>query len=318
MTDTQHDPSRLIDEAIDLVIRLQNDPGNPVAQDMARAWRARGPEHHAAWERVAQVHDATGRILTEKRRRERRDSLGLSRRNLMVGAGLAIGAGGIGYGVAPELALKARADHMTGKAEVRNVTLPDGGAATLGPETAMVVDYGQAARRIELLAGMSYFDAPAGDAPFSVRTASLTAQTTLSAAFDVSNDAGILSASVARGAVEARSDGVPTGRTLRAGGWLIVDPASGGFDSGVREPDQIATWRDKVVVAEKETVAALVARIGRWVPGRIVMADPFIANLRVSGVFDLGHPQRALEAVVYPAGGRLRRISSFLTVVSPV
>ncbi|WP_430512610.1 hypothetical protein [Pannonibacter phragmitetus] len=33
---------RLLNEAIDLVIRLQNDPANPVALEMIRAWRARG------------------------------------------------------------------------------------------------------------------------------------------------------------------------------------------------------------------------------------------------------------------------------------
>jgi transmembrane sensor len=54
------DQNRLTDEAIDLVIRLQNDPGNPVAIEMVRAWRARSPEHERIWARVTKVHGAAG------------------------------------------------------------------------------------------------------------------------------------------------------------------------------------------------------------------------------------------------------------------
>ena len=45
MNDIAPDLDRLLDEAIDLVIRLQNDPDNPVALEMIRAWRARGAVH---------------------------------------------------------------------------------------------------------------------------------------------------------------------------------------------------------------------------------------------------------------------------------
>ena len=44
---------RLFREAADIAIRLQNDPGNPVAIETARAWVERGPAHAAAWAKVA-------------------------------------------------------------------------------------------------------------------------------------------------------------------------------------------------------------------------------------------------------------------------
>ncbi|WP_315855064.1 hypothetical protein [Chenggangzhangella methanolivorans] len=70
-------------------------------------------------------------------------------------------------------------------------------------------------------------------------------------------------------------------------------------------------------MAERETISALVARIGR-VPGRIVIADPFVGSQRVSGIYDLQDPIRALQAVVHPAGAQVREISPLLTVVSPL
>ncbi|WP_155734624.1 FecR/PupR family sigma factor regulator, partial [Brucella intermedia] len=72
MNETTPDQERLLDEAIDLIIRLQNDPGNPVAIELIRAWRARGPRHEEVWARVSKAHGASGKILTEKRRIERR------------------------------------------------------------------------------------------------------------------------------------------------------------------------------------------------------------------------------------------------------
>jgi transmembrane sensor len=62
----------------------------------------------------------------------------------------------------------------------------------------------------------------------------------------------------------------------------------------------------------------MVAKISRWLPGRVVMADPSLGSREVSGVFDLSNPSRALEAVVSPFGAKLRHIGSMMTVISPV
>ena len=320
MNGTSPDPNRLLDEAIDLLIRHQNDPENPVAVEMIRAWRARSAQHEGVWARVSQVHGASGRILTEERRRERRQSLGLTRRNLMVGGFAVLGTGLAGYAFGPQLVLQARADHRTDKGEKRRIELPDGSVALLGPESAIALDYRSDRRRIDLLAGMSFFEVAADAArPFSVVSGGLSA-TALGTAFDISNDGGILTVAVDHGLVDVRvaAPFLENGEKLSDGQWITVDPSSGGVDRGRRESGQIASWRDNLIVAEKEAVSALVARIGRWVPGRVVVADPSIGRQRVSGVFDLNDPVRALEAVVHPAGGRVRRMSSFVTVISPI
>ncbi|MEH2514730.1 transmembrane sensor [Bradyrhizobium sp. AZCC 1610] len=320
MSEARPDQDRLTDEAIDLVIRLQNDPENLVAIEMVRAWRARGPEHERIWARVAKVHGAAGKILTDRRRAKRRESLGLTRRNFVIGGAIGLGAIGTGYSLLPDILIRSRADHITGKGEIRRVSLPDGSVATLGPDSAIAVDFAAQRRRIELLAGMSFFDvASEPQRPFSVQMAELTA-TALGTAFDVSNDAGMLSVVVDHGVVETRAPSSPlaTGARLQAGEWVTFDRSTHAVERGSREASQIASWRDNFIIAEKEAVSALVARIGRWIPGRIVMADPFIGAQRVSGIFDLNDPKRALEAVVHPAGARVRQVSTFLTVISPL
>jgi transmembrane sensor len=320
MTEVPPDHDRLLDEAIDLVIRLQNDPDNPVALEMIRSWRARGIEHEKIWTQVAQIHGASGMILTEKRRLERRESLGLTRRNFVIGGFTALGAGAASYAFGPGLLIQARADHMTAKGEIRRIQLPDNSVATLGPESAIAINFQQSRRDIHLLAGMSFFEVESDKSrPFAVRSGSLTA-TALGTAFDVSNDAGVLTVSVDHGLVDVRTSDLAlrSGVNLADGQWVSCDLSSGNVDRGQRELGQIASWRDNLVIAERETVSALVARIARWVPGRVVIADPFIGKQRVSGIFDLKDPLLALQAVVHPAGARVRQISSVLTVISPV
>jgi transmembrane sensor len=320
MSEARSDRGRLLDEAIDLVIRHQNDPANPVTNEMIRAWRARSSDHEQTWARVAKVHGSSGAILTEQRRIERRDSLGLTRRNALFGGIATVGLGTLAMSFGPGLLLQARADHMTAKGEIRRTGLPDGSTATLGPESAIALDFRPGQRKIELLAGMCFFEIEEdATQPFSVGCADLQV-TTVMAAFDISNDAGLVSVSVNADDVDVRAPdaALAAGERLVAGQWITYDPASGGIDRGEREPAQVASWRDRLVVADRETVAALVARIGRWVPGRVILADPFIGSQRVSGVYDLNDPLRALEAGVHPAGGRVRRVSSIVTVISPV
>lgn len=311
---------RLVDEAIDLVIRLQSDPENPVPAEMARAWRARSPDHEAVWTRVARIHGASGQVLTDQRQAARSEQVGRTRRTVVVGGLAALGALAIGSYAAPRLLLNARADHMTATGEIRRIELPDGSVATLGPDSALALEFGAELRRVELLAGMSYFDVAKDAArPFVVASGAMTA-TALGTAFDVSSDAGVVSLGVGHGLVEARAPApaLSAGRRLAAGDSLSFDPSSGAVETHKVTQDQVAAWRDRTIVAERETVSALVARIGRWIPGRIVVADPFVGSQRVSGIYDLRDPIRALQAVVHPAGAQVREISSMLIVVSPL
>ncbi len=320
MNETTPDQDRLLDEAIDLIIRHQNDPDNPVALEMIRAWRARGPDNEEVWQRVSKIHGASGLILSEQRKIESRDGLGLTRRNLMIGGLATFGLGAAAYTFGPSLLLRTRADYMTAKGEIRRIDLPDGSVATLGPESAIALDFGTNARTVNLLAGMSFFEVESdADRPFSVLSDTMRA-TALGTAFDVSDDAGVFSASVDHGLVDVRAEaGVPeTIASLTANQWITIDPVSGDIDRGQREAGQIASWRDKLLIAERETVSALAARIGRWLPGRIIIADRLVGRQRVSGVFDLNDPLRALQAVVHPAGARVRQVTPYVTVVSSI
>jgi transmembrane sensor len=155
-----------------------------------------------------------------------------------------LGAVGAGYSILPDLLLRSRADYVTAKAEIRRITLSDGSVATLGPDSAIEVDFTTQTRRIQLLAGMSFFDvASEPQRAFMVQTAELTA-TALGTAFDVANDAGRLTVSVDSGVVVARAphSTIATGTRLTAGEWVSLDSATSAVERGSREASQIASW----------------------------------------------------------------------------
>jgi transmembrane sensor len=190
----------------------------------------------------------------------------------------------------------------------------------LGPESAIAIDYAPGRRRVELLKGMAYFEvAKDASRPFSVETRGLVVEA-VGTAFDVSDDAGCTSVCVAQGSVETRARRKSETRavSVAAGQWLSFDAGTGSVERGVRDLDQVASWRDGLLVADREPISALVARIGRWYPGRIVVLDHSIGAQRVSGLFDLNDPGAALEAIVHPAGARVRHISSYVAVISPI
>jgi transmembrane sensor len=310
---------KLFEEALDLIIRLQSDPTNSIARELVQRWRARGPDHEAAWAEVVEIHGMSGKVLDDRRKAER--PKGAPSRRAIVAGGLAgvavLGAGAL-YG--PNMLLRLRADHMTSTAEVRRITLPDGTVVTLGPDTAIRAEFMPSLRRIELLAGMAFVEV-ASDAtrPFHAAVDNLTSMA-LAATFDVSKDAGFVTVSVQAGVVEVAAPESPLvhGDRLADGEWLTFDERTRSSERGKRETNQIAAWRDGMIVAERETISSVVAKVARWQPGRVVIADPSFGAHRISGVFDLHDPTAALEAVIQPYGGKVRQLSSWLTIISPI
>lgn len=318
MSEKKPNPERLLDEAIDLIIRLQNDPENPVALQLIDDWRARSDGHEVLWQKVSAAHGMSGKVLNDRAKKAKTSSAKINRRKLMIGAA-GVGVVAASASLLPDAIIEARADYVTGKGEIRNIDLSDGGLAVLGPESALALDYGAARRGIGLLRGMCYFEVAKDlSRPFVVDAGGLSARA-MGTAFDVSVEGSLVSVAVAEGAVDTRSRdrGIWADASLGAGHWMTFNSSSHQVMRGIRDISQIAAWRRAVLIANGDPVSALIERISRWCPGRVILADPFIGEQKVSGLFDLSEPHRALEAVVHPVGGRVRKVSSHFTVITP-
>ncbi|MEO9341151.1 FecR domain-containing protein [Mesorhizobium sp. SB112] len=318
MNEPRHDDEQLFLEALDLVTRLQADPASSVAQDLIASWRSRSATHDMAWLEVAEIHGMAGALLGNEKKAKRSGIL--SRRGVILGGAATIAAAGTGFLFGPEALIHVRADYLTSTSEFHEIDLQDGSRVTLGPDSALRVAFGDATRRVELMAGMAFFDVAKDYArPFQV-IADRLETTATGTAFDVSRDSDFLTVSVRSGAVDAKiaESSAHTVERLSEGEWATLQFGTDVFERGARDVEQIGAWRDGLIFADREAIASLVAKIRRWHDGRIVIASASFGEQRISGVFDLNKPMAALEAVVQPYGGKVRQISPWLTVVSAI
>lgn len=310
----------LIEEAVDLIMLMQDRSGDPHVLESIRLWRGASAQHEEAWRRVAHIHDASGLLLEARQRDERRESLLPSRRNFLFGGLALTGAGIWGYEAVPDLLLRMQADYTTPKGQMQQLALPGGARATLGPDSALALRSGGQQQRLELLSGMAFVDY-AGPRSDGLRISAAGVDlTTEEAKLDLSLDAGSVYLQVASGRVLLSRSGVTSGTvaTLGAGQWLAYDPRSGGLERGQRAVDEIAHWRDRQLIAHHDPVGVLINRIDRWHTGRIIQVNPGMNAIRISGFFDLTDPVTALSAVVRSAGGHLRELPGGLVVISSV
>lgn len=286
----------LFDGALRLALRLHEAPEDPAAREALRLWRAQGPAHEAAWREAAELYGLAGRALENRRRRA-------TRRTILLGGAAGLGAAAALWG--PRLILEAQADHLTGTARIARIPLPAGGGLALGPQGALAMEEGGAAR---LLEGMLWCDAPH---PFRLKAGPLELSSG-GGAFGVSLEAGYVTAEAGAGKAEIRAEGLAAPEPLEAGSWLrLGGPAP---TRGLRAAGG-ASWLEGRLIADSEPLAALTARIARWIPQRVVLLDSAFGARRVSGVFDLSEPVEALKAAIRPHGGRLRRLAPLAAIV---
>ena len=303
--DASGDP--LFDEAVGLLIRLQENPADAATRATLTRWRERSPRHEQVWAELQSIHAMTGRALAPARVVHRRRLLQAA----CWGGAAALGS----WMLLPGAILAARADYRTGVAETRDVALPDLGRITLAPETAVAVDVGAGRPLLQLLVGTIWCDIPALTVPFTL-LARETRLTTRAASFEVTEASDSIQIAVARGQVTVTSAG--RDEALAGAEWLRLF-GDGSVRHGQSAKDnEPAAWRNNRLQADSEPVASLVERIAPWLSGRVVLASPALGRQRVSGVFDLSHPISALRAVVWPHGGRVRQIGPLLTVVTTV
>ncbi|MFT4013219.1 MAG: FecR domain-containing protein [Paracoccus sp. (in: a-proteobacteria)] len=299
----------LFDAAVTHAIRLQANPRNAAALEALAAWRARSPAHEKAWAEIAEIHGMTGSLLAR-----RPGENGLSRRKALglgaVGLGLAAGAGLVG----PGMFLAAKADHLTSTAEISDITLADGSRISLGPDSAITVDIQPDRREVLLLSGMIWCAVAPGTPALQFRCGRARIESA-AGELSLSHERGRLSLALDRGQARILT-GADAGTELTAGDWLELEESGRIIRKVGLTASEASGWRDGLIVVEAEPLSAVVARIARWLPGRVVIADPGLGAKLVSGVFDMDRPRDALLAAVSPHGAGLYRISPWLVVIT--
>ncbi|OJG00087.1 hypothetical protein AX760_00945 [Pararhizobium antarcticum] len=310
---------------MDWFLQLKASPNCPDIDGEFQQWIGRSPSHGRAWSHALKTWQLLGEVPPVHQQlwpavpvagpspiRRRRGF----RRATIAGAALCVSL--LAVFAMPSVLVWWQADHRTGTGESRIVTLEDGTVVQLGGGSAIKTDVSTAGRQVTLLAGEAYFDVVHDPKrPFSVYAGGVRVLV-LGTAFDVQLTGGETTVELARGRVAISYDeGARKGNfELSPGEMAVVDHASGAVARDTIAPEDIAAWRQGRMFVNDVTIADVVERLQRYHTAWISVPDPRLAARRVTGLYDLSDPDRALKALVQPYGGRVRDVTEYGRVLT--
>ncbi len=194
-------------------------------------------------------------------------------------------------------------DYHTRPGEIKAVELSDGSAIVLDTSSALSVDYQASQRLVYLHQGRAQFTVAADYArPFTVIAGKAHVRA-LGTSFQVyRTDGGAVDVVVSEHSVAVRNGqdpGQPTGDGVEvaAGERLTFAPGSPLPTPAAANPEQSAAWQQRKLIVNDRPLAELTAELARYRNGRIFIGDERLNRLRVSGVFSLADPEKAIHTV---------------------
>jgi transmembrane sensor len=321
-------PQKIADEAAGWMIALQEEQGDRLCRDRFENWLDQAEQHRQAWARLQvawQALGSTAPVFKEswkdaahasahpKSYRPRRAALA-RRAGMLAAAAAAMLC--LAFIVGPTVMLRMEADYRTQTAERRTVTLEDGSLVHLSGASAIATDFKNGRRSVRLLAGEAFFEVtPDKSRPFIV-DANGVAVTVLGTKFDVQTDGELTVIALAEGSVKASVTKDAAEEFLVPGDQLMANSATGEVSRVSIPVSEIATWRDGKIFVVDATIGSVVEQIRRYHPAWISLPDGTLASRRVTGFYDLRNPDQALQALVAPYGGKVRRVSPAARLIS--
>jgi transmembrane sensor len=183
--------------------------------------------------------------------------------------------------------------YRTGVGQNSRITLADGSIVELNTASTIQVNFSGARRDVRLLRGQALFQvAPNPARPFVVEAGGQRI-TAVGTAFEVRLRREQTVVVLVEGEVDV--DRVPTTaqahsappRRMRAGEQLV---AATGQPFIVQQADvaRALSWRSGRVIFSDEPLSAVVEEVNRYSERKVILGDPTLSDLRISGVFRAG------------------------------
>lgn len=280
-------------EAAAWLARLRSEERTTDDERGFRAWLAESALNREAFEVTSAIFDMAG--AADRSLLPARAAGPVSRRNfLRTGVGLAAAslAGVVVY-------LRSGSTYATAIGEQRTIVLEDGTRVQLDTNTEIRVSMSDDKRRVRLRKGRAHFDVAEDPArPFEV-IAGAQSLTAARAHFDVSREGVVVAVLLEDGPVfikpgsikpEDESADRATPRAVTPGLRLVFAD-----QKIVREErpemSRAIAWRNGRLAFFEDSVSAAVAEMNRYTRRPIVILDPQIGEMRISGNYGVGDPE---------------------------
>lgn len=307
---------KIAGEAADWLVRLHSGRFSDADKLACERWRQRSPEHDRAWTRAQAVLAKFGG-LPPGLGRAAMNADATRRAGLRVLAGLIVGvpAGWLAWRTAPWQSWTA--DYATSSGERRQFQLPDGSVLALNTASAVDLDFSAEQRLVLLREGeillRSAHAAPPDPRPLRVRTAEGSVQA-LGTYFGVRQLDARSRVAVIEGQVRLQPRAAAAGVVLAAGQCAEFSDREVLAPRAYVHPPQ--AWLDGVLYADDMRLADFLKELARYRPG-LLRCDPAVADLRISGGFQVDDTDAVLLAVSRSLPVRVVSRSRYWVSVAP-
>jgi transmembrane sensor len=280
-------------EAAAWLARLNGAGRSADTEDALRLWLAADPAHVDAFERATDLWEMLpgavalgGGAANDDRPAPRRAMMAMAASFVLC----VMVAGGWVWSARPLV-------YETLVGEQKAVTLADGSRVTLNTGSRISVDYDDGVRLVRLDRGEALFEVAHGKAwPFIVETDRGSVRA-LGTKFVVRRDGGRMAVTLIEGKVSvARSAARAPAVILRPGERVTLIPDAG---AALDKPsvEAVTAWRRGEAVFDDVTLLAAASELNRYGTKRIVIDDPAVSGLRVSGVFATSDVEEFAQAI---------------------
>jgi transmembrane sensor len=171
--------------------------------------------------------------------------------------------------------------------ENRDVSLDDGSTVSVGARSVLWATLSRDAREVTLERGEAFFRVAKDPArPFTVKIGNTTVAA-VGTAFNIRRAGERVVVAVADGVVKvdapAPQGASPSRAPLGVGQQLSINTTDGSSSMQVVDAGAIAAWRDGLLQYRDEPLPSVIADVTRYSEYDIVIADPAVAELRVTG-----------------------------------
>lgn len=300
----------LSEQATEWLIRVRENSNDAHTRAEFEQWVLHSLEHRREWEKTLQAWQALGHASNHFARPSSRWSPS-KLIGTVAGASVALC---LLLLAGPSFLIRMQSDYRTATGQSQSIKLEDGSTVLLAPDSSISLMFKDGKRGVVLLNGEAYFNVVHNEArPFSVKGGGLDIEV-LGTAFDVRLGDDSSDIALAQGAVKVSAASMQ--KTLAPGDALTLDRQTGMAVQSKVDVANIGGWRDGRLHVVNETIGSVVQQIQRYHPAWISIPDRSLAAHRVTGIYDLTSPDEALGALVDPYGGKVRKVSNFIRVVS--
>lgn len=237
-----------------------------------------------------------------------------------------------------------RNSYSTAVGEMRRVVLADGSAVELNTHSKIRVDFGEHSRDIYLRRGEAFFSvAKDSRRPFRVFSDAALIRA-VGTQFSVYRKPDQTVVTVVEGKVAVSpqnladrlvhttpsTDAAPSHEQieddanaleLTAGHQVVIDTRSDAFSSDTKAANvdtaRATAWRQDRLIFDNDSLIEVVAEFNRYNRQKLMVEDPELATLAISGVFDPDKPQGLLGFLVTNGDVQVTELSSSRILLTP-